>query len=64
MSLAGVDVIVVPDNDDEAVQAKIPRGILSMLGPDTVLMSNDSKRMYVRATQWAAMKGSFKIMKG
>jgi hypothetical protein len=63
MAMGDVKVIVVPDNDDEAVQMKIPRGILDALGPDSVIMSNDSLRMYVRATQWEAMKGSFKLAK-
>jgi hypothetical protein len=59
-SLGGVEVIIVPD--DNAKAKRIPPGILAMLGPDTVLMSNDSKRMYVREAQWNAMKDSFKIM--
>lgn len=62
MAIGDVKVIVVPDDDDAAIQMKIPRGILDALGPSDVLMSNDSLRMYVRKTQWDAMKGSFKLV--
>jgi len=61
MPLGDVKVIVVPDDNDEAVQQKIPRGILDSLGPDNVIMSNDSLRMYVRKTHWEAMKSSFML---
>ena len=57
--IGGVQVIVVPDDDAEA--RNIPPGILSMLTQDSVLMSNDSLRMYVRHTKWDAMKDSFKL---
>jgi hypothetical protein len=57
--LGGVEVIIVPDDNAEAKH--IPPGILAMLGPTTVLMSNDSRRMYVRHTQWEGMKDSFKL---
>ena len=55
----GMQVIVVPDNDAEA--QNIPPGILKMLGPSTVLMSNDSRRCYMRRTHWENMKDSFKL---
>ena len=55
-----VQVIVVPDDDIDAT--RYPPGILAMLGPDNVLMSNDSLRMYVRKTHWDNMKDSFKLM--
>jgi hypothetical protein len=60
--IGGVQVIVVPDDDTDAT--KYPPGILAMLGPDTVLMSNDNKRMYIRETHWGKMKDSFKLVKG
>lgn len=56
----GVQVIVVPDENADA--RNIPPGILAMLGPNTVLMSNDSLRMYVRRAHWEAMKDSFTLM--
>jgi len=55
----GVQVIVVPDDDAEATN--IPPGILAMLWPNDVLMSNDSLRMYVRHTQWENMKHGSKV---
>jgi hypothetical protein len=55
----GMQVIVVPDDNKEA--RNVPPGILSMLGPDTVLMSNDSRRCYMRKTHWENMKDSFKL---
>ena len=55
--IGGVQVIVVPDENADA--KNIPPGILAMLGPDTVLVSNDSLRMYVRQTHWEKMKESF-----
>jgi hypothetical protein len=54
-----VKVIIVPDDDAEA--RDIPPGILAMLGPDTVLMSNDSLRMYVRASQWKNYQAGAKL---
>jgi hypothetical protein len=54
-----VKVIIVPDSDAEA--RDVPPGILAMLGPNTVLMSNDSLRMYVRATQWKDYQSSFDL---
>jgi hypothetical protein len=60
MALRGdVKVIICADND--ADEKYVPQGILSALGPETVLMSNDSLRMYVRKTQWEKMKDSFKL---
>lgn len=56
----GVQVIVVPDDDKDS--RHVPPGILAMLGPDTVLMSNDSMRMYVRHTHWEKMKDGFKLV--
>ena len=56
----GINVIVVPDDDKDA--RNVPPGILASLGPDTVLMSNDSKRCYMRHTHWENMKDSFKLM--
>jgi hypothetical protein len=44
----GMQVIVVP-------------GILKMLGPNTTLMSNDSRRCYMRKTHWENMKDSFAL---
>lgn len=65
VSLDGVNVIVVPDDDTEALLlGTITPGMLKQLTQSNVLMSNDSLRMYVRETQWAAMKDSFKLMKG
>jgi hypothetical protein len=52
-------VIIVADND--ADEHDVPPGILKMLGPNSVLMSNDSKRMYVRRSHWEAMKDSFAL---
>jgi hypothetical protein len=57
-----VRVIVVADDPVEAAKENVPPGILAMLGPDTVLMSNDSLRMYVRASHWEAMKDSFTLV--
>ena len=57
----GVQVIVVPDDDAEA--QNVPPGILKMLGPDVTLMSNDSRRCYMRKTHWENMKASFKFNK-
>jgi hypothetical protein len=56
----GINVIVVPDDDAEA--KNVPPGILAMLGPSTVLMSNDSRRCYMRKTHWEGMKDSFKLV--
>jgi len=56
----GVQVIVVPDDNKDA--HNVPPGILAMLGPTTVMMSNDSLRMYVRHTHWEGMKDSFKLV--
>ena len=53
----GVHVIVVPDLDEHAVN--VPDGILKQLGPQTVLMSNDSLRMYVRHTHWESLKEGY-----
>jgi hypothetical protein len=53
----GVHVIVVPDDNAQAVN--VPDGILQQLGPQTVLMSNDSLRMYVRHTHWESLKESY-----
>jgi hypothetical protein len=53
----GVHVIVVPDDDANAVN--VPDGILKQLGPQTVLMSNDSLRMYVRHTHWESLKEGY-----
>ena len=58
--LGGVQVIVVPDDNKDA--RNIPPGILAMLGPDTVLMSNDSLRCYVRQSHWEAMKEGFTLV--
>jgi len=58
MAIGDVRVEVVPDDDADA--RNYPPGVLAMLGPDTVLMSNDSLRMYVRRSQWDKMKDSFK----
>ena len=54
-------VVIVADND--ADEHDVPPGILKMLGPNNVLMSNDSKRMYVRRTHWEALKDSFELTK-
>ena len=53
----GVHVIIVPD--DDALAVNVPSGILLQLGPQTVLMSNDSLRMYVRHSHWENLKESF-----
>ena len=58
--IGGVQVIIVPDEDVDA--KSIPPGILAMLGPHDVLVSNDSLRMYVRKTHWESMKDSFTLM--
>jgi hypothetical protein len=60
--LGSTKVIVVPDDDIDG--SKYPPGILSMLGPNDILMSNDSLRMYVRQSQWDKMKDSFKLVNG
>jgi hypothetical protein len=60
--IGGVQVIVVPDDDKDA--KNYPPGILAMLGPKDVLMSNDSKRMYIRQSHWDNMKDSFKLVNG
>ena len=62
-ALAGVQVIVVPDDNAQAVIQKIAPGILAQLGPNNTLMSNDSLRMYVRASLWDRMKDSFALTK-
>jgi len=58
-----VKVIVVPDDDAEANKLGISPGILAMLGPNTVLNSNDSLRMYVRKSHWDAMKDGHELTK-
>jgi hypothetical protein len=58
--IGGVQVIVVPDENVDA--RNVPPGILAMLGPTTVLMSNDSMRMYVRKSHWESMKDSFTLV--
>ena len=55
--IGGVQVIIVPDNNVDA--RNVPPGILAMLGPNDVLVSNDSLRMYVRASHWENMKRKF-----
>jgi len=59
--MGDVQVMVVPDDDTEAVRRGYAPGILAMLGPDTTLMSNDSLRCYMRASHWENMKDSFKL---
>jgi hypothetical protein len=54
-----VRVIVVSDDDEQARRDGVPPGIIAALGPDTVLMSNDSLRMYVRSAHWESMKQGF-----
>jgi hypothetical protein len=54
-----VKVIVVPDNNADV--RNVPPNILKMLQPNSVLMSNDSLRMYVRASHWESMKDGFRM---
>ena len=61
MALGEVNVIIVPDDNEEAIRQKIAPGILAALGPNNVVMSNDSLRMYVRETHWEALKDSFEL---
>ena len=56
-------VIVVPDDDAEARRIGIPPGIIAMLGPTTVLNSNDSLRVYIRASQYKAMEAGHELTK-
>ena len=63
-SFDDVQVIVVADNDEDVPVRTIPPGILQMLGPTTILMSNDNVRCYVRKSHWDAMKDSFKLFEG
>ena len=56
-----VKVIIVSDDNEQAKRDGVPPGIIAMLAPDNVLMSNDSMRMYVRAAHWEGMKASFKL---
>jgi hypothetical protein len=51
-----VKVIIVPDSNVDV--RNVPPNILRMLQPDTVLMSNDSLRMYVRASHWEKVKNT------
>ena len=60
MAWGDVAVIVVPDDPIEAAKMSVPPGVLAMLGPTDVLMSNDSLRMYIRQSHWDGMKESFK----
>ena len=60
MPFGNVTVIVVPDDNKDA--RNIPPGILAMLGPDVVLMSNDLLRAYVRQSHWDSMKELFTLM--
>jgi hypothetical protein len=55
--LDGVRVIIVPDEDEQA--KNVPPSVLANLGRENVLMSNDSRRMYVREALWQKMKDSF-----
>ena len=57
MSLKGVHVIVVPDDNAHAIN--IPPSILTALTQTSIIMSNDSLRMYVRHSKWEAMKESY-----
>ena len=62
MALGETTVLVVLDDDDEALRrGNISPSMLKQLTQTSVLMSNDSLRMYVRATQWEAMKASFEL---
>jgi hypothetical protein len=52
-----VEVVVVPD-DNSLAPRHIPRNILTKLGRHDTLMSNDSRRMYVRETLWLQMQSA------
>jgi len=62
MALGGVNVIVVPDDDAEALRLGIiTPGMLAQLTQNNFIMSNDSLRMFVRASMWEAMQESFEL---
>jgi hypothetical protein len=50
-----VKVIVVADDDAQARADGVPPGIIAMLGPNSILTSNDSLRVYVRTSHFKAM---------
>jgi hypothetical protein len=54
-----VKVIIVPDSNADV--RNVPPNILKMLKANSVLMSNDSLRMYVRASHWEDMKDGFRL---
>jgi hypothetical protein len=56
-----VKVIVVADDDDQARADGVPPGIIAMLGPSTILTSNDSLRVYVRTSHFKAMQSGHEI---
>jgi hypothetical protein len=62
MPFGNTQVLVVPDDDKDS--KNYPPGILAMLGPNDVLMSNDSLRMYIRQSHWDKIKSSFKLVNG
>ena len=57
-------VIVVPDDDDKVNKAGIAPGILAMLDQNTVLMSADGLRMYIRETMHKNMQDGAKTTGG
>lgn len=56
-----VKIIVVADDDAQAMREGVPPGIVLTLAPNSVLMSNDSLRMYIRQTHYDAMKDSLEL---
>jgi hypothetical protein len=57
----GKNIIVIPDDKAEALLAKVRPDMVESVGPGMVIMSNDSIRVYIRASTWKAMQESWAL---
>ena len=56
-NLDGLTVIMVPDDNAEASKRmNIPVAVLARLGKDDVILSNDSRRAYVREAMYQRIR--------
>lgn len=53
----GFDVIVVPDDDDDALKSGIPSDVLQIATQEHPVI--DGKMMFIRATLWERVKAEF-----
>ena len=59
MSLQGVNVIVLPDDAEQAAYYR--PDMVAMVTQNMFAMSNDNLRMYVRQSTWDAMQQSLAL---